>query len=92
MAALAAQNEPEPVKNMDGGPVSTVSETTEALTCPKCGNTEAANIIGIEYTYDSPYRYDGVSEWNCQLCGCRWGRWSGRNLEEGDAEKPHGGS
>lgn len=78
----------ESTQDVDGGPVA----ADAPLTCPKCGNTETASMMGIEYDYSSPNRYDGVSEWNCQLCGCRWGRWSGRILEEGDAEKPYGGA
>ncbi len=50
--------------------------------CPKCGST---NIIGVEYAYDSPYYYDGVSEWQCE-CGYREGRFSGRELKDGEYE------
>ncbi len=48
--------------------------------CPNCGK----NMMGIEYPYGHPDRYDGVSEWQC--CGLRIGRWSGRILAEGVTE------
>jgi hypothetical protein len=51
--------------------------------CKTCGNT---NVIGIEYDYGSPNRYDGVSEWFCNFCDSRYGRWSGKKLEKGEEE------
>ncbi|MFA7244893.1 MAG: hypothetical protein WC070_01780 [Candidatus Magasanikbacteria bacterium] len=56
--------------------------------CKKCGSK---NIIYVEYSYDSPERYDGVSEIDCKDCGARFGRWSGKELKEGEAEKRYGG-
>lgn len=41
-----------------------------------CGNP----MIGVEYSFDHPYHWDGVSEWRCQTCGVRIGRWSKRVL------------
>lgn len=60
--------------------------------CPKCGNK---HLFGVEYGYNSPYRYDGVSEWWCnpQAGGCGWrmGRWTGRELTDPDeVEPPYG--
>lgn len=43
--------------------------------------------MGVEYTHDNPERYDGVSEVECRDCGARFGRWSGKELAEGEAEK-----
>jgi len=56
--------------------------------CKKCGSE---NIIGVEYWYDHPERYDGVSEWQCYHCGVRYGRWTGKELAEGESEKRYGG-
>ncbi len=55
----------------------------EGPVCAACGNTQ--DLMGVEYDYTSPHRYDGVSEWRCQ-CGARTGRWSGKVLEDGVAE------
>lgn len=52
--------------------------------CKKCGSK---NIMMVEYTHDSPEHYDGVSEIACNECGVRFGRWSGKELAEGEAEK-----
>lgn len=56
--------------------------------CQKCGST---NIILIEYgLLERPdadkYYYDGISEINCNKCGVRIGRWSGKVLGEGELE------
>lgn len=50
------------------------------------------HMTGIEYWYNSPNRYDGVSEWRCEKCGIRIGRWSGKELAEGEEEKRYGGN
>lgn len=52
--------------------------------CKKCGSTD---VVMIEYDYHSPEWYDGVSEINCNNCGARFGRWSGKELAEGEIEK-----
>lgn len=56
--------------------------------CKKCGST---NIVGVEYAYPCPERFDGVSEWKCLDCGFRIGRWSGKELKDGEIEKRYGG-
>jgi hypothetical protein len=68
-------------------------------TCPDCGSSWRAGeiadrpgefysrLIGVEYSYDSPNHYDGISEWRCPDCGARWGRFSGRRLGEGESER-----
>ena len=58
----------------------------ELIKCPKCGND---NIIGMEYAA-GPYRYDGVSEYRCLKCDYRQGRWTGKELKEGEWEPPFG--
>lgn len=34
--------------------------------------------------------YDGVSEWVCKQCDKRFGRWTGRELKEGELEQRYG--
>lgn len=51
--------------------------------CRKCGNK---NIISVEYSWDNPNHYDGVSEIDCLKCGYREGRWSGRELKGSEQE------
>jgi hypothetical protein len=53
--------------------------------------THFSQVIGVEYDYTSPERYDGVSEWRCPRCGRREGRWTGKVLAEGEFEKRFGG-
>lgn len=55
--------------------------------CKKC---ESKNIVMVEYTPDSPEYYDGISEIVCSDCGIRIGRWSGKELREGEIEKRYG--
>ncbi len=55
--------------------------------CPDCG---ADDWTGCEYQGGTPESYDGVSEWHCNRCGARFGRWSGRTLIAGDIEKRYG--
>jgi C4-type Zn-finger protein len=54
------------------------------VVCPVCKST---NIIGIEYAYGTPNYYDGVSEWDCEDCGYRVGRFSGRVLTGNETEE-----
>lgn len=56
------------------------------------GATHYSNIIGVEYPYGHPDRYDGISEWRCPACGAREGRWSGKTLAEGETEPRRGGN
>ncbi len=55
--------------------------------CKKCGSEK---IIMVEYSWDSPEHYDGISEIDCQDCGARFGRWSGKELKKGEIEKKFG--
>lgn len=52
----------------------------------KCG-CDDDQIMGVEYELTDPNHYDGVSEWRCQGCGNRVGRWSGKLLKEGESER-----
>jgi hypothetical protein len=54
------------------------------LVCSQCGND--GSFIGIQYNYDHPERYDGISEWRCVQCDTRFGRWSHRILKDGEYE------
>lgn len=56
----------------------------------RCGNTD--KWTGLEYRGDAPEHYDGISEWHCEVCGTRYGRWTGDILEDGDVEKRYGGN
>jgi len=47
--------------------------------------------MAIEYAYNHPEHYDGISEWACESCGVRIGRWSGKVLKDGEIEKRFGG-
>lgn len=58
----------------------------KTLTCPSCKRTD--QITGVQYRLTAE-DYDGVSEWNC-VCGCRWGRWTGKVLLPGDIERRYG--
>jgi len=44
----------------------------------------------VEYAYGEPEHYDGVSEIVCNTCKARFGRWSGKELAEGEVEKRYG--
>ncbi|MFA6228373.1 MAG: hypothetical protein WC668_04290 [Patescibacteria group bacterium] len=43
----------------------------------------------MEYPHDHPNYYDSISEIHCQNCDRRFGRWSGKELKEGECEKPY---
>jgi hypothetical protein len=55
------------------------------------GKTHYSLVIGIQYDYNSPQHYDGISEWMCPFCGYREGRWTGRELKDGELEPRYGG-
>ncbi len=55
--------------------------------CKKCGS---ADIIFIEYDGMHPDHYDGVSEVVCKKCSTRFGRWSSKELAEGETKKRYG--
>ena len=56
-------------------------------TCPKCAGLK---FTGVQYQGTSQ-DYDGVSEWLCEGCGTRWGRWTRRELIGGELERRYGG-
>lgn len=55
-----------------------------------CTNCGSENIMAIQYGYPHPEHYDGVSEYLCQDCGYREGRWSHQELKEGYSESRWG--
>ena len=57
------------------------------LQCPRCNSLD---IIGIEYSPNHPNHYDGISEWVCNDCGYREGRFSGKELLEDECEDKYG--
>lgn len=56
----------------------------------QCSICESDKIIAIEYAHDHPDHYDGISEWMCEKCGTRWGRWTGNILKEDEYEPRYG--
>ena len=55
--------------------------------CKKCGSS---NIVMVEYEITHPNHFDGISEIMCLDCRARIGRWSGRELGEGEFEPRFG--
>jgi len=58
------------------------------MNCPECSK----QMIGVEYWYGHPQRYDGISEWLCEGCTIRIGRWSKKRLADGESEIRYGGA
>jgi len=62
--------------------------------CPLCGR----DLIALEYNWENPNHYDGISEYFCPQPDTetgtwhyRIGRWSGKILKKGESE-PVGGN
>lgn len=47
-------------------------------------------MTGIQYR-GTTEDWDGISEWRCEKCGHRVGRWSGRILQDNEIERRYGG-
>lgn len=54
--------------------------------CEKC----KVDYIMVQYAYDNPEHYDGISEYFCCDCKIRIGRWSGKVLKDGEVEPRFG--
>ena len=54
--------------------------------CPKCGSP----LSGIEYPGTHPEHYDGISEYYCETCRTRIGRWTMRYLHGAECEPRYG--
>lgn len=68
----------------------TWDEGYDAATPCACGDRYYSQLIGIEYSYDHPDHYDGVSAWRCPGCGTTWNRWTGAELAEGQSARRFG--
>jgi hypothetical protein len=64
-----------------------IEEPMELKKCPKCGKE---GLIFVEYDYSNPEHYDGISEIYCVPCRLRIGRWTGKELKDGEFEKAYG--
>lgn len=53
---------------------------------------DESHVMLIQYGHNTPreYLYDGISEINCLKCGKRVGRWTGKELLEGELEPRYG--
>lgn len=60
---------------------------TEHKNCSRCSST---CVTGVEYGYPNRERHDGVSEWQCQECNYREGRWTGKEIHDGELESRYG--
>jgi hypothetical protein len=54
----------------------------------QCGGKRFTGVQYVGTTED----YDGVSEWQCNKCHRRYGRWTRRELLAGELERRYGGS
>lgn len=57
------------------------------LSCPVNARHK---VCLVEYSWDDPYHYDGISEIYCYECKKRFGRWSKKELAEGEKEPRYG--
>lgn len=86
MSSITEGTCPKCEKSMQGDPIPEKYQQHYAE-----GTTHYSNLIGVEYPYGDPQRYDGVSEWRCPFCGYREGRWTRKELQEGEVETRFGG-
>lgn len=54
----------------------------------ECPGGESHAVVAVQYgrTADTPYHYDGVSEYNYKTCNRRWGRFCGKRLDDGEGQ------
>ena len=57
---------------------------------PMCKKCQSKNVVFVEYAWDHPEHYDGVSEIHCLACGARFGIWSGKELGPDESERRPG--
>lgn len=55
------------------------------MTCPDC----KAQMVAVQYRMTAE-DYDGTSEYACDSCGVRIGRWTGKRLADGELEPRYG--
>ena len=56
----------------------------------QCRECKGRTRTWVEYSWDSPEHYDGISEWHCSDCWTRYDRWTDEVLEEGEIAKRYG--
>jgi hypothetical protein len=54
-----------------------------------CPSSSQPTFTGVQYQ-GTAEDYDGISEYNCDACGGRWGRWTGRVLGRNEIEPRYG--
>lgn len=56
-----------------------------------CVDCDGDSIVtAVEYPFNHPEHYDGISEYRCMRCGRREGRWTGARLTDGSSEPRYG--
>lgn len=55
------------------------------MNCPDC----KAQMVAVQYCMTTE-DYDGISEYACDACGVRIGRWTGNRLATGELEPRYG--
>lgn len=73
-----------------------MSSLSSADVCPKCGTDLTdkdgySRVIYRQYPAGHPECATGTSEYQCPDCYYREGRWSGRELKDGEFEPRYGG-
>jgi hypothetical protein len=61
------------------------------LPTPEVCQCGGLRFTGLQYQ-GTPEDYDGISEWICQTCERRYGRWTRRELLPGEIERRYGRS
>ena len=61
------------------------------MTKELCKNCNSENVVLVEYNMLDTFHYDGTSEIKCMDCNARFGRWTGKELKDGEQERPYGG-
>lgn len=59
----------------------------------ECGCNGPIVYVEYERSHNTPRWawFDGVSEIRCESCGARYGRWTGRKIQDGEYEPRYGG-
>lgn len=55
------------------------------MNCRNCSSP----MTGVQYRFTEE-DYDGISEWRCDSCKLRIGRWTGEELKDGRIEPRYG--
>ena len=57
----------------------------------KCKKCNSDNVLSVQYGYGgNQEHYDGISEYQCEDCKYREGRWTGTELANDELESVHG--